>query len=201
MPVLNIGGQCCLCPIPLGSVDCAELQTGIAEVYYTCPKNIDALSYIADANNCCPEAEITSFGLSGTATENLLQPINFLKLEDDSGAVHEFDDLSEGGNVTLNHTFKFKVVTTTPTEEAALNKMLGREVCLVIKYKSGKWRFINHTGGMIARQKTGNSNQSFTEVTVSGRVKDAPLYISYTDSGAWAAANLVPVALGGLINA
>lgn len=206
MPVLNLGGECCLCPIPLGSQDCAELKTGIAEAYYTCPKNIASIGYLADPNSCNDEAEIATFTLQNPNSpaappdEYLLQPINFLKLDDDSGAVHEWDDNSTDGNVTLNHTFTFKVAVTTPTEEAALNQMLGREVCLVIKYKSGRWRFINHTGGMICSGKTGNSNQSWVDVTISGRVNDAPLYISYTDSGAWADLNLIPKGLGGLLN-
>lgn len=204
MAILNIGGECCLCPIPLGSQDCNNLQTGIAEAYYTCPKNISSVGYLPDASGCCAEAEINVFTLItsiGAPPENLLQPIKFLKLEDDSGAVHEFDNQSADGNVTLNHTFKFKVVSGTPDEECALNRMLGREVALVIKYKNGQWRFINHTGGMIATQQTGNSNQSFTEVTISGKVNTPPLLISYSDAGVWAAANLIPASLGGLINA
>ena len=204
MPILNLGGECCLCPMPLGSQDCSNLLTGIAEAYYTCPKNITVISYLLDAFNCCAESEISAFELLtpiGAPPENLLQPINFLKLDDDSGAVHEFDDTSKDGNVLLSHTFKFKVVSSNPAEECALNKMLGRQVAVVIKYKSGLWRFINHTGGMIASQKTGNSNQSFTEVTISGKVNSAPLLISFTDGGAWADANLIPASLGGLINA
>jgi len=205
MPILNIGGECCLCPIPLGSQDCATLLTGIAEAYYTCPKNVTSIGYLPDANGCCAEAEINIFtlttGVPINPVQNLLQPIKFLKLEDDSGAVHEFDDNSKDGNVSLMHTFKFKVVTSTPDEECALNRMLGREVALVIKYKNGKWRFINQNGGMVASQKTGNSNQSFTEVTISGKVNTAPLFISYSDAGVWAAANLIPASLGGLINA
>ena len=47
MPILNLGGECCLCPIPLGSQDCADLQTGIAEAYYTCPKNVISIGISA----------------------------------------------------------------------------------------------------------------------------------------------------------
>lgn len=205
--LLDLGGECCLCPTPLGSQDCSDLQTGIEEAYYTCPKNVIGIGYLPDSGGCTLEAEINIFALenpnapAAPPSEYLLQPINFLKLEDETGAYHEFDDTSADGNVTLTHTFKFKVVSSTPLEEAALKQMLGREIAIVIKYKSGRWRFINHNGGMIATQKTGNSNQSFTEVTITGKVNSAPLYLSYSDNQAWADANLIPVGLGGLINA
>jgi hypothetical protein len=206
MPILNFGGECCICPTPLGSVDCNDLQTGIAEAYYTCPSNLQAIGFLPDANGCCDEAEINIFALqnpnapAAAPDEYLLQPINFVQNDDDTGAVHSFDDQSEGGNVTLNHTFVFQVVSSTPTEECALNKMLGKQVCILIKYKTGRWRLINHSGGMTTSGKTGNSNQTYTEVTISGRVNDAPLYVSYSDNGAWADTALIPVALGGLLN-
>lgn len=204
MPILVLGGECCLCPTPLGSYDCSDMQIGIAEAYYTCPKNILTLAYAADSKSCSSKSEITAFTLTTTSPtnppENLLQPINFLKLEDDTGAMWEYSETSASGNVSLTHTFKFKVVASSPTEKAALFKMLGREVAILIKLKNGKWVFINQSGGMIATENAGNSNQSFTEVTITGNVNYRPLDVSYSDAGAWALTNLVPVGLGGLLN-
>jgi hypothetical protein len=207
MPILILGGECCICPIPLGSVDCESLKTGIAEAYYTCSKNVINLAFAPDSNGCCDEAEITAFGLNLTVptplAEELLQPIVFVKQDDDTGAIHTFEDKSEGGNVLLEHTFTFQVAANTPDQECALNRMLGREVAILVKYKTGRWRFINYTGGMKVTLNSGNSNQSWKEVTVFGRVNDLPLYVSYTDAGVWADANLVPISVTptGLINA
>lgn len=208
MPILNLGGECCICPRPLGSADCESLKTGISEAYYTCPKNILNIAYAADDETCCDNAEILSFDLDLTTPtpnlEELLQPIIFVKQDDDTGAVHTFEDKSEGGNVILEHTFTFQVVANDPDQECAIQKMIGREVAVLVKYKTGRWRFINYTGGMKVTLSSGNSNQSWKEVTIFGRVNDYPLFVSYTDGGAWADVHLVPYSIdpvNGLINA
>lgn len=205
MPILNIGGDCCICPVPLGSQSCEDFQTGIAEAYYTCTKNLEAIAFAADSESCSEEAEITAFGLVNFPTANaLLQPINFVKKDDDSGAVWSFEDKSEDGNTVLEHTFVFQVVANTPAEQQAIRSMLGREIAIVIRTKSGNWYLINWSGGMKGTSNTGNTNQSWKEVTIFGRVNDLPLLISYTDAGAWADANLIPNSvdpLNGLINA
>jgi hypothetical protein len=75
---------------------------------------------------------------------------------------------------------------------------------VIIKYKTGRWRAINYTGGMKVTLSSGNSNQSWKEITIFGRVNDLPLFISYSDNGVWADANLIPNSVdpvNGLINA
>lgn len=208
MPILVLGGECCICPIPLGSQDCESLKTGIAEAYFTCSKNIVALAFAADDAACCPEAEITAFSLdfavpATPAPEELFQPIIFVKQDDDTGAVHSFEDKSEGGNTILEHTFTFQVVANDPNQECAILKMIGREICILVRYKTGRWRLINYTGGMKVTLSAGNSNQSWKEVTVFGRVNDLPLFVSFTDNGAFADIALVPfsVLATGLIHA
>lgn len=193
----------CSCPVPLGGQEC-ETTTGIAELYWTPYENLDAIAFAASANTCCPEGEITSFGVDAAAPDGLLQPINFVKQDDDSGAVFSFEDSFEGGNKVRNRTLLFQVNSDNPDEECAIDSLIGREIAFIFKLKNGKWKALNWSGGARVTSNTGDSNTSYKTVTLTGRVNDRDLYISFTDGGAWADANLIPNSvdpLNGLINA
>lgn len=199
MPILN-----CICPIPLGASEC-KTQTGIAEAYYTPYQNITGVAFAASASACCTEGEITAFGLVVSALpSDLLQPINFVQQDDDTGAVFTNSETYETGNTSINDTFVFQTNSKTPNEECTLRSFLGQQVAFLIKGKNGRWKFINWAGGMKVASVEGNSNQAYYVVTLSGRANKPALFVSYTDNGAWAAINLVPVSIdpiNGLINA
>ena len=193
----------CVCAQPLGAEICSA-QTGIAELYFTPYKNITTIVFEPSVDNCCLEAEIASFGLDAPGPAGLLQPINFVKQDDDSGALLTTDDTSDGGNKVRNYSFLFQSNSKNPTEECILDSMVGQEVAFLIKQKDGHWKFINWSGGLRVTGVSSNSNQGYIVVTLSGRANDRALYVSYTDLEAWADIALVPVSvdpINGLINA
>lgn len=193
----------CVCQVPLGAQEC-DTTTGIAELYYTPYKNINAIAFVATANTCCEKGEIASFGVAGAAPEGLLQPIDFVKQDDDSGAVFSYETTYEGGNKVRNYTLLFQTNSNNPDEECAIDSLIGREIAFVFKLKSGAWKAVNWSGGAKVQSNAGDTNTSYKTVTLSGRANDRDLYISYTDSGAWADVHLVPNSvdpINGLINA
>ncbi len=193
----------CVCPIPLGGTACAT-QTGIAELYYTPYQNIISIVYAASTSTCCAQNEIEEFALDAAAPDGLLQPISFVQQDDDTGALFTADDTYDTGNTVRNYTFAFQTNSNNPNEECTLDSMIGQQVAFLYKGKDGKWRFINWSGGLKVSSVAWNSNQAYKVVTLSGRAKDRALFVSYSDSGAWAATALVPVSVdpvNGLINA
>jgi len=192
----------CVCQVPLGAQEC-DTTTGIAELYYTPYKNINAIAFVATANTCCAEGEIASFGVAGASPEGLLQPIDFVKQDDDSGAVFSYETTNEGGNKVRNYTLLFQTNSNNPDEECAIDSLIGREIAFIFKLKNGSWKAVNWSGGAKVQSNAGDSNTSYKTVTLSGRANDRDLYISFTDSGAWANIHLVPFSVdpvNGLIN-
>lgn len=193
----------CVCPVPLGKNDC-ENVTGIAELYYTHYTNFDAMTFAATANTCCAKGEITGFALNAAAPDGLLQPINFVIQDDDSGAVFSWEEKVDGGNKVYEYTVVFQVNSNNPDEECAIASMINQEVAFVMKLKNGLWKAVNWSGGARVTLNAGDTNTSFKTVTMTGRVNDRGLYVSYTDGGTWANTNLVPNSvdpINGLINA
>ncbi len=193
----------CICPIPLGSDSCAT-QTGISELYYTPFKNIEGVVFDATTSTCCAEGEIASFALTEAAPDGLLQPINFVQQDDDTGALYTESHEYDAGNKIINDTFAFQVNASNPNEQCTLRSLIGQQVAFLFKGKDGFWKFVNWAGGMKIATVQGNSNQSYYVVTLTGRANKPALYVSYTDAGVWASTALVPVSilpLTGLINA
>ena len=193
----------CVCAQHLGS-DICNTQTGIAEVYFTPYQNITSLVFEPSTDDCCIKAEIAGFGLDNAAPAGLLQPINFVKQDDDSGAIFTTNDTADAGNKVRNYSFVFQTNSKNPTEECILDSMVNQEVAFLILQKDGNWKFINWSGGLRVTDVATNSNQSYFSVTLSGRANDRALYVSYTDAKAWADINLVPFSvdpINGLINA
>jgi hypothetical protein len=193
----------CICPIPLGSESCTT-QTGISELYYTPFKNIEGVVFDATASTCCTEGEIASFALVATAPDGLLQPINFVQQDDDTGALYTESHEYDTGNNIINDTFVFQVNAGNPNEQCTLRSLVGQQVAFLYKGKDGFWKFVNWAGGMKVATVQGNSNQSYYVVTLTGRANKPALYVSYTDAGVWASTHLVPVSvvpLTGMINA
>jgi hypothetical protein len=190
----------CVCPIPLGS-DACNNKTGIAQIYYTPYTNITSIAFAA--GGCCEEGEIASFALIAAKPDGLLQPINFVKQDDDSGAVFLWEETSVEGNVSLNYTLNVQAITNTPAEECTIRSMLNREIAFIFKGKDGNWKFLNWSGGAKVTGNVGDTNTSYKTITLTGRVNDAALFVSHTDSNAWADANLIPESINpiGLINA
>jgi hypothetical protein len=190
----------CVCPNPLGSQDC-DNKTGIAQLYYTPSSNISSIVFASIA--CCEEGEIASFTLGAAKPDGLLQPINFVKQDDDSGAVFSWEETVVDGNTAYNYTLTFQTNSNNPSEECTIRSLLNREIAFIFKGKDGKWKFVNWSGGARVTGNIGNTNQSYKEVTLSGRANDAALFVSYTDNNLWADANLIPESLNpiGLINA
>lgn len=196
MPLVN-----CVCAAPLGANEC-KTQTGISEVYFTPYQNITTIAFVAA--DCCPEGEIGSFALIASAPEGLLQPITFVKQDDDTGALFTFDDAVDGGNVVRNYSFAAQTNSSNPEEECTLDSMINQEVAFLYLGKDGKWKFVNWSGGLKVTSVAGDSNTSYRTITLSGRANDRALYVSFTDSKTWADINLVPVSvdpINGLINA
>lgn len=196
MPLVN-----CVSAAPLGA-DVCKTQTGIADAYYTPYQNITTIAFAATPD--CPEAEIASFGLIAGAPEGLLQPINFVKQEDDTGALFTFEDLVDGGNVSRNYSFVAQTNSSNPSEECTLDSMLNQEVAFLYLGKDGNWKFVNWSGGLKVTSVAGDSNTSYRTITLSGRANDRALYVSFTDNKTWADINLVPISIdpiNGLINA
>lgn len=201
----------CICAIPLGTDPC-ETTTGIAELYYCHYKQIKDIIFAPTTLTpgspaCCLEGEFASFALDVTVPtalpEELLQPLEFVQQDDDSGALVEWTWSDEGGNKVRNYTATIQAITNTPDQECAIDKAIGKQLCLVFKGKDGFWRILNWDGGAKLLSSAGNTNQSYTVLVLSGRVNSRMLYVSYTDSNAWSDANLVPVSVNpsGLINA
>lgn len=193
----------CVCPIPLGATAC-KTQTGISELYYTPYQNIISIVYQVSASLCCTNSEISSFALDAAAPDGLLQPINFVQQDDDTGALFSAEDNYDAGNTVRNYTFSFQTNSNNPNEECTLDSMVGQQVAFLYKGKDSRWRFINWSGGLKVASVTWNSNQAYKILTLNGRAKDRALFVSYTDAGVWATANLVPISIdpvNGLINA
>lgn len=191
----------CVCTRPLGANEC-KTQTGIADVYYTPYQNITTIAFVASA--CCPESEIASFGMVDATVDGLLQPITFVKQDDDTGALFEGEDVVDSGNVTRSYSFVAQTNSSNPEEECTLDSMLNQEVAFLYLGKDGKWKFINWSGGLKVTSIAFSTNLSYKTITLSGRANDRALYVSFTDAKAWADINLVPVSvdpINGLINA
>lgn len=202
--VLALAGKCCICPAPWGAVNCEDELTGIEEVYYTCAANIVNIAYSADTNNCDSNAKIDSFGLQlSTPTPNaaeLLQPVNFVQQDDDTGAELTAEYASQGGNKTYTPNFVLQVVGNNVDQEASIFSVIGRQVAFIIKYKNKRWRALNQKGGAKVTLVSEGSNLAYYTITLTGRLNERPLEIDAT----WAATALIPNSVdpvNGLINA
>jgi len=133
----------CVCPTPLGAQEC-RTQTGIAEAYYTPYQNITGVAFAASSSTCCAEGEITAFGLIEEADAwGLLQPINFVQQDDDTGAVFTESSTYDAGNTVIADGFVFQVNSKNPNEECTLRSLIGQQIAIIIKGKNGKWKFVN----------------------------------------------------------
>lgn len=195
----------CVCAIPWGQLVC-DATTGIAELYWCHYNQIKNIIFAPTASGCCEEGEIASFGLDVSTPvlpEELLQPIKFVKQDDDSGAVVEFTTSNEGGNKVRNYTATIQVVANTPDEQCSIDLAVGKEICLVFKGKDGIWRILNWSGGAELQSAAGSTSLSYVTIVLSGRVNDRQLMVSYTDNKAWADTALIPFSVdpvNGLLN-
>jgi hypothetical protein len=87
----------CVCTQPLGGEDC-DNKTGVAQLYYTPYTNISGIAFASVA--CCEEGEIASFTLVAPKPDGLLQPIKFVKQDDDTGAVFSWEETVVDGNTS-----------------------------------------------------------------------------------------------------
>lgn len=195
----------CLSAIPWGLISC-EATTGIAELYYCHYEQIKNIVFAATPSASCDQGEIASFALDTSVVvlpEELLQPINFVKQEDDTGALVEWTTTDEGGNKVRNYTATIQVVANTPDEQCSIDMAVGKEICLVFKGKDGYWRILNWSGGAKLQSAAGSTNLSYVTIILSGRVNSRQLFISYADSNTWANTALVPYSVdpvNGLLN-
>jgi len=196
----------CVCAIPWGQLACNAV-IGIEKMYWCHYKQLTAIVYAATANGCCEEGEIASFGMDVSTPilpEELLQPLEFVQQDDDSGALVEYVHSDEGGNKSSNYTATIQVPKGDPNQECSIYSAIGQEICLIYKGKDGFWRILNHKGGAKLLTSSGNSNQSYDVLVITGRVAARQLFLSYTDANAWADDALTPYSLDpttGLINA
>ncbi len=196
----------CVCAVPWGQLACDNI-IGIAELYWCHYKQIIDIVYAATANGCCDKGEILSFGMDISAPilpEELLQPVEFVKQDDNTGANVEWTWSDEGGNKSANYTATIQVPGSNPDQDCSIYGAVGQEICLVFKGKDGYWRILNYDGGAKLQSSDGSINQSYSVVVLTGRVNSRQLFVSYTDGNAWADTALIPNSLdpsAGLINA
>ena len=122
-----------------------------------------------------------------------MQPITFVNQDDDTGAVFTSNSVSDAGNKQRNRTFAFQIEANTADEECAIDSMVGKEIAVCIKYKDGRTRLINWSGGMKVISADKDSNTSYWTVVLSGRANDRDLLVDST----WADANIVPNSIDG----
>lgn len=187
----------CWCPRYLGGTDC-KTQVGIAEMYVVSPAQVEAFTYTSVADDCCPEGEIATIVLDTDTPAlpvQLFQQIDFVKQTDNSGAVFTRNTVYDTGNENQNRTLTFQVNIGDSASDCVAHSMIGRELMFVIKLKNGKWKAINQEGGMVVTALDDNSNQSYTELALTGVPNVIDKYIDTT----WANDNMKPFALGGLV--
>ena len=172
---MAITDYCCFTPDLLGSTAAnCDTKTGIEKLYYTCFENIASITYAAAANENDLEAVVSAFSLQSLIdNSDLLNEIKFINLDDDTGALLEFENTVENGNKTNKITATIKARTSGSSEqESTLDKMLGKEIVLLAKYKNQTWKIAGLKGGFEAASNTGNSNQSWTEIIFSGNANE-----------------------------
>lgn len=192
--------QGCCCPGILGG-ECEDLTIGVAEAYWTCAANLDLINYIADADACDDRSEIADFSLKeqtpgSPLPEELLQPLLFYKEDDFSGLQSILTSNLEGGASNANVATTIKVVANSPKQESILRKNKGREIALVVRLRNGRWKVIGQTGGLRLSEYIIDSSLFYVQMTISGQPSEEPRFLSFTDNGAWADANIIP---GGLV--
>lgn len=203
MPVVK---KNCVCAIPWGQLIC-DTVIGTEKAYWCHYKQFTAITYAATTSGCCEEGEIASFGMDVSTPalpEELLQPLNFVKQDDDSGFLIEFTWSGEGGNKVADYTATIQVPASNPDQDCSMYGAVNQEIAIVHKGKDGYWRVLNHKGGAKLQSVAGNSNQGYYVMILTGRVSARQLFASYTDNNTWANTALVPYSLdpvNGLINA
>lgn len=195
----------CVCAIPWGQLACENI-IGISELYWCHYKQIIDIAYASAADGCCEKGEITSFNMdlsSPILPEELLQPVEFVNQDDNSGAVVEWEFSDEAGNKTATYTATIQVPGANPDQDCSIYGAVGQEICLVYKGKDGKWRILNYDGGAKLQSVTGSTNQSYSVLVLTGKVNSRQLFVSYSDNNAFADTALIPNSIdpsSGLIN-
>lgn len=203
MPFLPEASGCC-CPAPLGG-GCNSQDVGVARVFWTCAQHLIAILYAASATGCDDESEITEFGLNYADPLNplpyeLLQPFNFYKEDDFSGFQAILNSTIEDGASNANVEINTKIIVNSPEQESILRANKGREIVFVAELRNGLYKIYGQNGGIRLTTVTIDSSQLFATLQLTGQPTQEPRFLSFTDGGAWAEANLVPFPAG-LVNA
>lgn len=199
---MTIRDFCCAVPDHLGQSgsNCDSITVGVEATYYTCYKNLSTVVYQDNTPKTDPKAYIDSFTLNGSTADHLLKEISFMKLDDDSGVVGTQTVALEDGNKKNNLSVVFKAIVETIDQQSTLDSLINEEICLVFKMKNGKYKAWGFAGGLKGQQYSGNTNQSWTEITFSGAANERVKFID----DVFAALAMVPASIdptNGLIDA